>query len=71
MTYTDQSGVDSWRLVSRSAEICAREADIIAGRMSGATEDANGLVVPAGTNAHINKLRASIALLIDLTAEAL
>jgi hypothetical protein len=39
--------------------------------MRGATEGANGLVVPVGTNAHINKLRASIALLIDLTAEAL
>jgi hypothetical protein len=71
MTYMNQCGVDSWRLVSRSAEICAREADIIASRMSAAAENTNGVVVPVGTNAHINKLRASIALLIDLTAEAL
>jgi hypothetical protein len=71
MTNSDQAEVDSWRLVSRSAEICAREAATISNRMRGATEGANGLVVPVGTNAHINKLRASIALLIDLTAEAL
>jgi hypothetical protein len=73
MTNTEASATaDSWRLVKRSAEICAREADIIANRLGAATETAAGaVVVPIGTNAHVDKIRACVSLLIDLTTEAM